>query len=443
MWRWPPVLPNDKRLTLRHAAVPLCLVDSPPPHASPDAEGLICLDIEIADGRIATIAAAARERDGAGTVDLDRSQVWPCFVDMHTHIDKGHIWPRAENPDGTRDGAIAATAVDRERRWNERDVALRMAFALRAAHAHGTAAIRTHIDSAAPQHLISWPVVARMREEWRGRVELQAATILPIEQLAGRFGEELADLVAARGGILGGVALPASDLDDRLDRVFTLAAARGLELDFHADESLDPNAKALPAIAAAKLRHRFDRQVVVGHCCSLSIQDDATIDRTLDLVARAGVAVVSLPMCNRFLPERRPGRTPRRRGVTLLHEMRARGIPVAIASDNCRDPFYAYGDHDALEVFTQAARIVHLDRPVGAWPAAVTRTPAEIMGLRYAGRLAIGGAADLVLFNARGYSELLSRPQADRIVLRGGRAIDTAPPSYRELDEFVAAQGAR
>ena len=35
----------------------------------------------------------------------------------------------------------------------------------------------------------------------------------------------------------------------------------------------------------------------------------------------------------------------------------------------------------------------------------------------------VGQPADLMLFNARGYSELLSRPQGDRIVLRAGRAI--------------------
>ena len=46
-------------------------------------------------------------------------------------------------------------------------------------------------------------------------------------------------------------------------------------------------------------------------------------------------------------------RTPRWRGVTLLHELRRHAIPVALASDNTRDQFYAYGDLDMLEVFNQ------------------------------------------------------------------------------------------
>jgi cytosine deaminase len=60
-------------------------------------------------------------------------------------------------------------------------------------------------------------------------------------------------------------------------------------------------------------------------------------------------------------------RTPRWRGVTLVHEMKARGIPVAFASDNTRDPFYAYGDLDMVEVMREATRIAHLDHsmPIG------------------------------------------------------------------------------
>jgi cytosine deaminase len=129
-----------------------------------------------------------------------------------------------------------------------------------------------------------------------------------------------------------------------------------------------------------------------------------------------------------------PPHTPRWRGVTILHEMKARGIPVAISSDNTRDPFYAYGDLDGAEVFTQAVRIAHLDHPVGDWPAAITRTPADTMGLPDKGRLKEGGPADMVIFSARSYSEFLSRPQHDRTVIRAGRAIDTTPPDYRTLD---------
>lgn len=436
---WPVPLPVASHLVLENAAVPVCLLPGDIAGAVPDAHSLVRVDIALRDGRIASITAhgAQPAPPEVARTTLDGVQVWPCFVDMHTHLDKGHIWPRAENPDGTFASALVTAVADRTTRWTAEDVMARMSFGLRAAYAHGTAAIRTHLDSFSPQHRISWPLFATMREQWRGRIDLQAVSILLLEHFQGTAGDELADCVAEHGGILGGVVLPSGTLDQQLDRVFALAAARGLDLDFHADETGDASAAALRAIAQAKLRHHFEGKVVVGHCCSLAVQPADEVERTLDLVAAAQLAIVSLPMCNLFLQDRMPGRTPRWRGVTLLHEMRARGIPVAVASDNCRDPFYAYGDHDMLEVFREAARIAHLDRPVGSWPTAVTQTPAAIMDLGSRGQLCAGAPADLVLFNARSYSELLSRPQSDRLVLRAGKSIDTTLPDYRELDHLM------
>ncbi len=65
----------------------------------------------------------------------------------------------------------------------------------------------------------------------------------------------------------------------------------------------------------------------------------------------------------------------------------------------------------------QGCRIGHLDRPYGAWPRAVTGIPAAAMGLagRGVGSLRAGGPADFVLFRGRRYSELLARPQFDRV----------------------------
>jgi len=433
-----------QRLEITDARVPVCLLEG----AFADAgEGLARLDIEIADGRIAGLHPAATEArrkraalpEGAALLEQEGGQVWPGLVDVHAHLDKGHIWPRAENPDGTFAAALEAVERDRAANWSAADVRARFEFGLRCALAHGTVAIRTHLDSRPPQHRISWPLFAELRAAWAGRIDLQAASLVLPEDMAGPFGEEIADLVAASGGVLGCVTFMSPGLDALLDRIFALAAERGLDLDFHVDESLDPGARSLCHIAQAALRHRFAGRVLCGHCCALAVQPPDEVARTLDLAAAAGIAVVSLPMCNLYLQDRAPGRTPRRRGITLLHELAARGIPLALASDNCRDPFFAWGDHDLLEVFREAVRIGQLDRPLGAWPAAVAATPAAIMGLPEAGRMRVGGPADLVLFRARHYSELLARPQSDRIVLRAGQPIDTALPDHRALDHLFGA----
>jgi len=428
-------VPKGDRLLLKNGRVPICLVDGVATLV-PDATGVAHVDIEIAEGRILEIRPAGTADTNAPVVDLDQGQVWPTFVDVHTHLDKGHIWPRVPNPDGSFMSALRAVMADRQAHWRTEDVRRRFDFSLRCAHAHGTSAIRSHLDSIPPQEITTWPLFEEIRSDWAGRIELQGVSLAAIEVFREMDMEPVADQVKRSGGIMGCVTYPVPDLQPLLDQVFDMAMARDLALDFHVDEAVDPESATLGPIAETAIRKGFQRPIQVGHCCSLSVQDEAVVDRTLDLVAQAGITVVSLPMCNMYLQDRHPGRTPRLRGVTLLHEFKKRGIPVSVASDNTRDPFYAYGDLDMHEVFTQMARIAHLDHPFGDWPAAVTRTPADVMELAEHGRLAAGLPANLVLFRGRYYSELLSRPQADRVVLRGGRPIDTTPPDYRELDDL-------
>jgi cytosine deaminase len=215
-----------------------------------------------------------------------------------------------------------------------------------------------------------------------------------------------------------------------------MAHLRGLAVDFHVDETLDTGANTLREIAQAVIDTGFAAPVTVGHCCSVSAMVETKAMDTLDLVARAGLHVVSLPMCNLYLQDRHAGRTPRMRGITLVHEMKARGINVSFASDNTRDPFYAYGDMDMLEVLREATRIGHLDHSDHDWVQSVLANPARACGLAPPS-LAIGAPADLVIFRARAWSELLSRPQSDRIVIRDGVQIDRHLPDYSELDPLM------
>ena len=420
-------IPNAEDFVLRHAHVPACLADAP------GAAELQSCDIHVRAGVIAAVAPSLPP--SAVAVELGGSIVIPGFVDLHTHLDKGHIWPRAANRDGTHLAAQQAVKADRERHWSAEDVHARASFGLRCAYSHGTVAIRTHLDSLGAQLAISWPVFRRLREEWAGRIALQGVSLVPLDAYATPFVEDMADTVAASGGLLGGSGALQPDAPALIRRVFDLAVDRDLDIDLHVDETGDPAAHTLRLIAQETIKRNYAGRVSCGHCCSLAVQDAGQAAETIALVADAGLTVISLPMVNLYLQGRRAG-TPLWRGITLLHELRAAGVRVVIASDNTRDPFYGFGDLDLVEVFREAVRIGHLDLPVGDWPATVTSQPAAVM--RHGYGLRPGQPADLVVFAARSYSEWLSRPQSDRIVLRSGRPVDTAPPSYRELDPLLA-----
>ncbi len=440
-------IPLAPRYWLRRARVPACFMPGEP--AAPrDDDGAALVDLLIDRESIAAIApdgAAAASAD-LPALDLASRQVWPTLIDMHAHLDKGHVVTRVQNPDGSFAGARQATTDDRTRYWSEQDVRRRMEFGLRCAYVHGVAAIRTHLDSQEPdQARRSWSVFRAARADWAERIALQAVALIPIDAFRTPYGTELADLVAASGGILGGVTRAAggvhgdvlADIDPLLDTLFRLAAERGLDVDLHVDESGDPAAASLARVAAAVLRNRFKGRVVCGHCCSLAVQPEEQVRRTIDLCAEAGIAIVTLPTVNLYLQDRAAERTPRWRGITPIHELRRRGIAVAVGGDNCRDPFHAYGDHDMVDTFRQAVRIAHLDHPFGDAPAMVGPVPQAIMGVAPLGTIKTGGPARLILFNARSLNELICRPQSDRLVIDRGRMVQEKLPDYAELDPEI------
>jgi cytosine deaminase len=250
-------------------------------------------------------------------------------------------------------------------------------------------------------------------------------------------------LIAEAEGRLGGITFRLSEqedpaiLDQRLDRLFALATSRGLDVDLHVDENGSPASATLAQIAEAVLRSNFRGQVVCGHCCSLSVLSDELAERTIRLVRAANLNIVSLPLVNQNLQGRKINATPIWRGVTLLRELRAAGVNVALASDNCRDPYHPFGDLDLLEVYAGGVKIGHLDSMMGEWAPAVTTTPSSLIGVTRSGTFRPGMNADFQIFRGRSFSELLARRQSDRLVIRNGKPIDTKLPDFRTLDHLM------
>jgi cytosine deaminase len=444
------IWPTERRYWLVNARVPACmLADGTALPVTADAEGVVRADLLVSDGLLARIEMTHGEHnEGVASIDLGGRQIWPTLVDIHTHLDKGHTVARTPNVDGSFLNARLAAAADRPN-WTAADLRRRMDFGLRCAYAHGVSAIRTHIDTYPETAERSWAMVREMREQWRGVIDLQAVSLCPVDLLQDDFGDRVASIVAESGGLLGGVTraaianhgAPMHNIDALLDRLFALAARHGLDVDMHVDETHDPAAATLPFVARAASRHGYQGRVVCGHCCSLAMQPADEVDRTLDLLAAAEIAVITLPTVNMYLQDRQASRTPRWRGVTVVHEMLRRGIRVAAAGDNCRDSFYAYGDHDVLDTFRQAVRILHLDHPLSGAPALVSTTPSSIGKFNHQGRLVVGAPARFIVFNARTLSEIVSRPQSDRVIFDRGERVTVSMPDYSELWDSETPSG--
>ena len=424
---------------LIHAHVPITLINSVS-STTVTREGLGLFDIEIAHGKIIQIVPSDSIKINCDNIiDLEKRIVLPCFVDLHTHLDKGHIWERSPNFEGTFEMALDKAIADSQKYWQPEDVLRRMEFSLKCAYAYGTKAIRTHLDCYGEQADISLKVFQGLQQQWQDKITLQVVSLVSADYYQTELGRNLADKIEKVGGILGAVVYLNPDLDSQLDNLFTIAKAKNLDLDLHTDENGDVESIGLQKIAEAAIRNNFTGNILCGHCCSLAVQSPEVVQKTPELVKQAGISIVSLPMCNLYLQDRRKENylTPIWRGITRVHELKQEGIPVAFASDNTRDPFYGFGDLDMLEVLEQAVRIAHLDTPYGNWIDSFTKIPGEIMGLKDSGIIKQNISADLIVFQGRYFSELLSRSQHDRIVLRNGNPINRILPSYSELDDLT------
>jgi cytosine deaminase len=445
------VIPDLPAYWLRRVRVPRCLLASAIPDAAPDAEGCCLLDIGIENERIVALTPGRSSHagaPGAGDIDLEGRMVWPTLVDMHTHLDKGEVIYRVK-PDGTLHGAARENLAD-QANWTEEDMTRRMNFGLRCAFVQGVSAIRTHLDYLRTGPERNWKVFQSLREEWKDRIALQGVGLASLDLFSTPAGERFADMIKDARGVMGGVTdmlgplhggVEKQSIDGLLDQFLEVAGDRGLDVDLHVDQTPDLDLFYLPHIAEAVIRTGFGGRVVVDHCVNLALQPEDVARRTIELCARAGLAFVTLPTPMMYLLDRTAGRTPRWRGVTLAHEIRAAGIPIALAGDNCRDYWYPYGDHDMVDIFRQGVRIFQLDHPVSETPAMVGPVPASIIGLKGTGSIGVGQEANLILFRARSLNEVLSRPQAERIVLHSGRRIMESLPEYEELDYPQAETG--
>jgi cytosine deaminase len=429
-------------LRLRRARVPSVLL--PPALAATPVDPLdpaVLCDLDLEGNRLAAVEASSGRAFPAGpetgrVLDVGGALVLPGLVDAHVHLDKTHTWFRAPNRSGTFAEALATLGRDKVH-WTPDDLRRRAGFALRCSWAHGTRIVRTHVDTWLPHGETSHAVMAGLREEWRGRIELQTVPLCGGDTYAGADGEAVADLALRYGAsALGGFLQMSAGLPRQIDRLMALARDRGVGLDLHVDENGNPAAECLRLVAEAVLRNEFPHPVVCGHCCSLAVQPPERQRATIALVREARIGVIALPLCNLYLQDRRgPAfpRTPFWRGLTLVHDLLDAGVPVAAASDNVRDAFFAYGDYDMAEVYAQSVRLAHFDAPLADSVRLVTSTAADLVGRPESGRVVPGAPAHLVVFAARSFSELLSRPSGPRRCIDGEEVHTPPVPDFAEL----------
>jgi cytosine deaminase len=376
------------------------------------------MDLHVVDGRISQGPAQGSEPG----VDLDAAgwRVLPSAVEPHAHLDKALTASRLD-PDAGND---LLSAIGQWRALlpviDAADIAERALRAVRRYAARGITAIRTHVDvppSGDPMRAVD--ALIAVREQLRGRVTLQVCLLA---------GSDVPDAVVAEAAgrgvdVIGGCPHIAPDPRREVTRMLDLAERLDLPVDLHADEqtgvALPDSGLDIVDLAEQVLARGLQQRVSASHCVRLGMLPPDRLAPVLELVARAGLGIVTLPITNLYL-QGRDATHAVPRGIAAVRQILDASIPLAAGADNLRDPFNPAGRADPFETTSLLMTAAHL-RPVEAL-AAVTTGARTVLGLPEAGT-APGAAADLVLVPDVDLGDVLAGAVDARVVVSGGRVI--------------------
>jgi cytosine/creatinine deaminase len=360
----------------------------------------------------------------------------PPFVDAHFHMDAtlSHGLPRV-NASGTLLEGIAL--------WGElKPMLTEEALVDRAlqycdwAVARGMGAIRSHVDIC-DERLLAVRALLEVKRRVAPYLDLQLVAF-PQDGLL-RSPGALANLDRALDlgvDVIGGIPHFERTMADGAESIRILcerAAARGLPVDMHCDESDDPLSRHIETLAFHTQRLGLHGRVTGSHLTSMHSMDNYYVSKLLPLMAEARVHAVANPLINITLQGRHDS-YPKRRGMTRVPELLAAGITVGFGHDCVMDPWYALGSGDMLEVAAMGLHVAQMTSSAGqrACFDAVTVNNARILGLQGYG-LEPGCRADFCLLQARSPEEAL-RLRAQRLwVVRAGAVVSRMAPATAEL----------
>ena len=402
-------------------------------------DGRSGMDIAVRDGRIAALASKGELDPARGKTELDAEGqlVTPPFVDAHFHMDStlSYGLPRV-NASGTLLEGIAL--------WGELKPTLTTDAIVDRALAYcdwavgkGLLAIRSHVDVCDPR-LMAVDALLDVRKRVAPYLDLQLVAF-PQDGLLRSEGAQENLLRALDKGVdvVGGIPHFERSMAEGAESVRILceiAAARGLRVDMHCDETDDPLSRHIESLTRETRRLGLSGRVAGSHLTSMHSMDNYYVSKLIPLIAEAGVAAIANPLINITI-QGRHDTYPKRRGMTRVPELMAAGIDVALGHDCVLDPWYPLGAADMLDVAHMGLHVAQMtgQQAMQACFDAVTTVPAKILGLDGYG-LAPGCFADFVLLEARNPVGAIRLKATRLAVVRRGRIIARTPSSAAALD---------
>ena len=200
----------------------------------------------------------------------------------------------------------------------------------------GTLAIRAHVDTCDPR-LAQVEALIEARDEMRPYIDLQLVAFPQDGYYRYEGGVELLRRAIDMGlDAVGGIPdfeLTAGLGNESVRELAELAVDKGLLVDMHTDQTLDPQSRQIEALTWETKRLKLGSRASASHCTSLTTFHDNYAMKLIAQIADAGLNVIVSPMTSATCLKT----------MTRVSELWDAGVNIGFGQDCVMDPWYAFG----------------------------------------------------------------------------------------------------
>jgi len=380
--------------------------------------------IGIRDGRIVTVA---ERLDGRGATEIDArgNLVTESYVNPHLHLCKVWTLPMMEEEalkayQGEAMGKALAgieLASKIKEKYAESWIVENARRAVALAALHGNLHIRAFADVDSKARLEGVKALIRIRDEFRGIVDIQVVAFAQDGIVREPGAAELMHEAMALGAdVVGGIPCIEFTNADAVAHVqvcFDLAQNFGKDVSMLLDDAGDPDLRTLEIMAVEAIKRGWQGRALAHHCRAMSLYPMPYVQRLARILRTARVAVVADPHTGPL--------------HVRVREMLAEGVRVCLGQDDISDAYYPYGRNNMLEVAFLASHLLWMmtRQEVAKLYDMITVDAAVAINLDGFG-LSKGAPAHLVVLDQPDVVEALRFHAPPAHVISNGRLVDAA-----------------
>jgi cytosine deaminase len=392
-------------------------------------------EIGIKDGRVVAIAPRL-EGKGATEIDAGGNLVTESFVNPHLHLCKVWTLPMMEEEalkayqgDGMGQALSGIELASKiKEKYAESWIVENARRAVALAALHGNLHIRALADVDGKARLEGVRALIRVRDEFRGIVDLQVVAFAQDGIVREPGARELMHQAMTLGAdVVGGIPwieFTDADAAEHVRICFDLAQEFGKDVSMLLDDAGDPDLRTLEMMATEAIKRGWQGRALAHHCRAMSLYPMPYVQRLARVLRAAGVAVVTDPHTGPL--------------HARVKELLAENVCVCLGQDDISDAYYPFGRNNMLEVAFLASHLLWMmtRQDVGKLYDMITVEPAKAMNLRAFG-LTVGSPASLVVLDQPDEVEALRYHGSPAYVISNGKLVDAA-----KMHAIVAAGAA-